>query len=218
MKLIFLLILPILNCETVYTICKIYASISKTSYKTIYPDYTSSSNSICVYLDTNEFNSDDKYIEIYTTVYNGRFIRSDIYYDSTNIQPYYNQELSLTKKTGYDYSSYSSSNSYTYNSYHFYEDFTYYFKILKPNNRYLILHVPNSENYFWRSGYRVEIGVSSGLAVWIIIIIVVAAIIIISGIITTIICCRRRRYSYIAPVSGPIAPYSPLVSPYPNVY
>ena len=38
------------------------------------------------------------------------------------------------------------------------------------------------------------------------------------GIITTIICCRRRRYSYIAPVSGPIAPYSPLVSPYPNVY
>ena len=116
----------------------------------------------------------------------------------------------LSSYKRYDYSSYSSY----YNGY--YDDFTYYFKIPKKNYRYLYLSILPS--YSYSRNDKVEIGVS-GLAVWIIAVIVVAAIIIIGGIITTIICCRRRKYrGYIAPVSGPIAPYSSMASPYPNVY
>ena len=203
MKLIFLLILAFLKYSIEATQWTRVGYISKSH------SYTSKTNSAssCVYLDTNEFSSDISYIEIYVTTYNGRFTTQYMYYEYSNSLV---SSIVLSKNKYYDYSSYSSY----YNDY--YDDFTYYFKIPKRNYRYLYLSI--LPTYYWGWNSRVEIGVSSGLAVWIIAVIVVGAIIIIGGIITTIICCRRRRYSYIAPVSGPIAPYSPVASPYPNVY
>ena len=202
MKLIFLLILAFLKYSIEATQWTRVGYISKSH------SYTSKTNSAssCVYLDTNEFSSDINYIEIYVTTYNGRFTTQYMYYEYSNSLV---SSIVLSNPKYYDYSSYSSY----YNDY--YDDFTYYFKIPKRNYRYLYLSI--LPTYYWGWNSRVEIGVSSGLAVWIIAVIVVAAIIIIGGIITTIICCRRRRYSYIAPVSGPIAPYSPM-APYPNVY
>ena len=204
MKLIFLLILAFLKYSIEATQWTRVGYISKSH------SYTSRTNSYslssCVYLEPNEFSPDISYIEIYVTTYNGRFITQDMYYEYSDSLV---STIDLSSYKRYDYSSYSSY----YNGY--YDDFTYYFKIPKRNHRYLYLSILPTDG--WNS--RVEIGVSSGLAVWIIAVIVVAAIIIIGGIITTIICCRRRRYSYIAPVSGPIAPpYSPMTSPYPNVY
>ena len=201
MKLIFLLILAFLKYSIEATQWERVGYISKSH------SYTSKTNSpsSCVYLDTNEFSPDISYIEIYVTTYNGRFTTQDMYYEYSNSLV---SSIVLSTPKHYDYSSYSSYD------YGYYDDFTYYFKIPKRNHRYLYLSILPTDG--WNS--RVEIGVSSGLAVWIIAVIVVAAIIIIGGIITTIICCRRRRYSYIAPVSGPIAPYSPMASPYPNVY
>ena len=201
MKLIFLLILAFLKYSIEATQWERVGYITKTKSFTL-RTYSLSS---CVYLEPNEFSPDISYIEIYVTTYNGRFITQDMYYEYSDSLV---STIVLNNYERYDYSSYSS--------YHndYYDDFTYYFKIPKRNHRYLYLSILPSDG--WNS--RVEIGVSSGLAVWIIAVIVVAAIIIIGGIITTIICCRRRRYSYIAPVSGPIAPYSPMASPYPNVY
>ena len=203
MKLIFLLILAFLKYSIEATQWERVGYISKSQSYTLRTNSASS----CVYLDTNEFSSDISYIEIYVTTYNGRFTTQDMYYEYSDSVV---STIDLSSYKRYDYSSYSSY----YNDY--YDDFTYYFKIPKRNYRYLYLSILRT--YYWGWNSRVEIGVSSGLAVWIIAVIVVAAIIIIGGIITTIICCRRRRYSYIAPVSGPIAPYSPMASPYPNVY
>ena len=202
MKLIFLLILAFLKYSIEATQWERVGYISKSQSYTLRTNSASS----CVYLDTNEFSSDISYIEIYVTTYNGRFTTQYMYYEYSNSLV---SSIVLSNPKYYDYSSYSSYD------YGYYDDFTYYFKIPKRNYRYLYLSI--LPTYYWGWNSRVEIGVSSGLAVWIIAVIVVAAIIIIGGIITTIICCRRRRYSYIAPVSGPIAPYSPM-APYPNVY
>ena len=214
MKLTFLLILAILSYSIEDRTCTAYSSISKSKYLTITPG----NRYDCVYLDTIDFNSDTKEIEIYATVYNWRFTENFIYYGFTNNLVSSDKYPVLYTTKFNDYSSYSSSNSYYYNNYRYYDDFTYYFKIPKQTERYLYLSVPYSTTYLnW--GYKVEIGVSSGLAIWAIILIIIAAIAVIAGIIVTIICCRRRRYGgYIAPVSGPIAPYSPVISPNPNVY
>ena len=194
--------------------CTVYGSISKSNYLTIKPD----NKYYCVYLDTNDFDSNTKEIEIYATVYNGRFTETLMYYGYTNNLVSPNKYAVLDTYKYNDYSSYSSSDYYSYNGYRYYEDYTYYFKIPKNYGRYLYISVPESINYVG-GGYKVEIGVSSGLAVWVIIVIIIAAIAVIAGIIVTIICCRRRRYGgYIAPVSGPIAPLSPMSSPNPNVY
>ena len=214
MKLIFLLILAILSYSIEERTCTVYGSISKSNYLTIKPD----NKYYCVYLDTNDFDSNTKEIEIYATVYNGRFTETFMYYGFTNNIVSSDKYAVLNTFKYNDYSSYSSSDYYSYNGYRYYDDYTYYFKIPKNYGRYLYISVPDSINYVG-GGYKVEIGVSSGLAVWVIIVIIIAAIAVIAGIIVTIICCRRRRYGgYIAPVSGPIAPLSPMISPNPNVY
>ena len=178
MKLIFLLILAFLKYSIEATQWERVGYISKSQSYTLRTNSASS----CVYLDTNEFSSDISYIEIYVTTYNGRFTTQYMYYEYSNSLV---SSIVLSNNKYYDYSSYSSY----YNDY--YDDFTYYFKIPKRNYRYLYLSI--LPTYYWGWNSRVEIGVSSGLAVWIIAVIVVAAIIIIGVIIATIICCRRRR-------------------------
>ena len=173
MKLIFLLILAFLKYSIEATQWERVGYISKSQSYTLRTNSASS----CVYLDTNEFSSDISYIEIYVTTYNGRFTTQYMYYEYSNSLV---SSIVLSNNKYYDYSSYSSY----YNDY--YDDFTYYFKIPKRNYRYLYLSI--LPTYYWGWNSRVEIGVSSGLAVWIIAVIVVAAIIIIGGIITTIIC------------------------------
>ena len=140
MKLIFLLILAILSYSIEERTCTVYGSISKSNYLTIKPD----NKYYCVYLDTNDFDSNTKEIEIYATVYNGRFTETFMYYGFTNniVSSDKYAVLYVTKYN--DYSSYSSSNSYYYNNYRYYDDFTYYFKIPKQTERYLYLSVPYS--------------------------------------------------------------------------
>ena len=183
MKLIFLLFLSILSYSIEENIFNVYGKITKTEPLTI----TQSSNSHCVFLDTNEFGSNTKNIEIYATAYNGAFTDFYMYYKYTNTQPTVNQNVALSSSARYDSS--SGSNYY----YDFYDDFTFYFKIPKSTERYLYLSIPYLTPHFGCS-YKVEIGVSKEFPLWaLIIIIIVSSAIIIGGIIATIFFIRKRR-------------------------
>ena len=205
MKLIFFLILAFLSFSIEYKKYYVYGSITKTKSLTI----TQFKNNYCVYLDTNEFDSDIKNIEIYITIYNGKFTENEMYYESTNTPPYTGQSKELYNNIPFDHSSYST---YYYN---YYDDFTYYFKIPKPIEKYLYISVLSSTYLDW--GYKIEIGVSGGLALWMLLLIIAAAIILLGVIIGIIICIIRKRHkhkSYISNVLDKAANYEQPIIPY----
>ena len=170
--------------------CTIYGSITKKNSITI----TFPNHDYCVYLDTNEFDSDIKEIIIYVTVCRGQLIEFNMYYDSNNFQPYKGQSLILNKMRYYDYEYYVVVNDYIY------EEFTYYFKIPKPTYRYLYLSIPNTRPF--SSRYKIQIGVSSRFPLWLIIsiIILVAPILLI---LIKIICKKIKRKTTSAQYNGP---------------
>ena len=196
MKLMLLLILGVLNLS-LQRQCKIYDRISKSDYETTY------SHDGGVYIDTYDFDGDD-YIKIYVTAYNGYIEDSYIYYDGSNSEPQKNTYYDVYEYVSYDSYSYSSSYTYSY-PYYYYNYYTYYYKIPKPSERYLLIAIPT---YY---GSSVEIGHSSGFAVWIIVVIVIVVIAIAVGIIIYFI-IRKKAKSYVAPVPNP--GYYPPVNAY----
>ena len=200
MKLIFLLILALLNSSIEYGSCSVYDKISKSSSLKV------TSPGRCVYLDTNEFDSKST-IQIYVTVLYGYLSMERLYYESFNSLP--SQTKNLNYYATVDH--YSSSHYYNEYSYYYYDEITYYYKITKPVNRYLYISIPTVSYYSW--GYNVEIGVSNPLPLWLIIVIV--CIVIIVGIIITTVCriYKRRRASYISPPADYQQPYSPMPGP-----
>ena len=186
MKLIFLLIIGLFHISLGVG-CDVLGVISKTnSQKTI-------SNFQCVYIDTYEFEK-EKEIGIKVTVYEGRFEEEDMFYIGDNSIP------PVEYPTNYE-SPYSSSHS----GYSFcYTEFTYYFKIPKPNERYLFVSIPAFYIEFKDSYVEIEIG--EPFPLWKIILIVIAVVILFSVVIIVIIkllikyCPRNTKL----PSSGPL--------------
>ena len=169
---------------------------------------TTKSNNYYVYLEISEF-SDESELIIATTVYDGYFTESKIYYGEGDTLPSYIY-LNQTKSS---YMSSSSGSGYNYDwTYHskIYNHYSYYYKISKPTHKYLYLSI----NDFRGSYAKIEI--SSGFPVWAIVLLVVLGVIIVSVIIIVIIkYIKRKRANYIPP-SSTNNYYSPQVNTYTN--
>ena len=199
MKLIFLLILALLNSSLESYSCSYFNEISKSNPLRV------TSNGRCVYVDTNSL---DSTIEIYVKVEYGIATYYDnnyIYYESFSDPPSSGKSVNLNYYEKVDHTSYSNYYSY------YYDEITYYYKIKKQANRYLYIYIPPVTSYNW--GYNVEIGVYTSLPLWLIIVIV--CIVIIVGIILTTVwrIFKRRRESYISPPADYQQPYSPMPGP-----
>ena len=168
MKLIFLLFFSFFYFSESRYYYVLDLITKKTDFET-----TDSSNYFCVYLDTNEF-ADLKEIRIFAKIYNGRFTEGEMFYGGTNDKPNQGDSVPLTlseKCNPARYSKYQNSD---------YDEFTFYFNIPKPNERYLYLSFPACSLY---NGHSRKIGFYQDSDLFIIIGCVIISIIVIFALI-----------------------------------
>ena len=163
MKLIFLIILFSFILSQEVRDFNVIGYLTKDQKK------TTTSNGMCVYLDTYVVD-DYSDIEIFITVNNGNIYEDFIYYGETSEEPILFSPVTLTKAL-----SFSSKK----------ED-TYYFKLPYPNERYFYLSFPIF------MGTSAQIGVYTGIPVWAIVLILLAIVALIF-IIIIIFVIRHRR-------------------------
>ena len=182
--------------------CYMVGKLSKGAKQTAtYSDYYQ-----CVYIDTNEFPNDSE-IPIKATLYEGRHKGSELFYNSTNIEP--NSTTTLYIVINHATSNTYSRSGYSTPSETYYNYESIYFKIPKPKERYLIVSIP-----FFIAKYS-EMEISAAFPFWAIITIAsVGSAIIIAAIVITIVCCikkHRKRNNYISPLpsSDDTAPINP---------
>ena len=199
MKLTFLLILGLLNLCVVYGAGYYFnylSYLSKSGVVTI--SYYKRASDNFIYLDMSEF-SGDSTIDLRITVYDGYFSDNVMYYGGFDDKP----NGSSVKL--YEYKSSSSSTSTSYGFFYYYDEFSYYFKIPKPPQKYLYVSIPNYISYTY--GYA-EVKISS-LNVGLIVGIVIGVAVVVGVVIFLVIFFRRRRF-----VSNPNSGYVPQTNVY----
>ena len=199
MKIIIILIIGFIYLSNEKK-CDLLGKISKTKSQ------TTKSKNYYVYLETSEF-PDESEIIIATTVYDGYFTESKLYYGEGDTLPSY---IYLNKSKS-SYMSSSSRSGYNYdwtNHREIYNHYSSYYKIPKPTQRYLYLSINDFK------GSYVEIEISSGFPVWAIVLLVILGVIIVAVILIIIIkFIKRKRVNYIPPSNNY---YSPQVNTYTN--
>ena len=143
------------------------------------------SRDYAIYLDTKKFNEDIKEIELKISLIKGSIKENIMFYGESPQPSFYNTIFSFNK-----YKTNDSINVKDFDEYYkIYDKCTLYYKIPKPNERYLYVSIPP---FSIRYDGRIEISVSNKLSIVAIIGIVFGAIGFI-GLIIIIICCIKRK-------------------------
>ena len=156
MKLIFFSILGILYLsnqeEKNFTILGYLGKDKTRTYTNMF------SRDYAIYLDTKEFNEDIKEIELKISLIKGSFKENIMFYGDSPQPSFYDTIFSFNK-----YKTNDSINVKDFDEYYkIYDKCTLYYKIPKPNERYLYVSIPT---FSIRYDGRIEISVSNKLSI-----------------------------------------------------
>jgi len=164
MKLIFFLILILLNLSE----GKDYKVLGRLSKK---ENQETSKNYYCVYIDTSEFEKDDK-ISIKITVYSGSFDDSTLYYGYSDTEPIVEEYAKADRQKSPDSHDCQEQEAWGFTIYYYY--YTNLYKVPKSSERYLIVGIPEFSGHL---KYYVELEISKWIfPIWLKVILVLVGI------------------------------------------
>ena len=157
--------------------CEVSGELSKYSYRSYKPR---NNKNIAYYIDTSNFGSDRR-LYFKTTITYGRFSNGYLdyqgydYKENTGVNIYLNRDIK--------YDRYSSGSFY---STLLYKDYTYYFIVDKPSQRYLYVAAPDTNNYdpllstitvYSTNSFGISVWVWIGIGAFVLVVIILSLII-----------------------------------------